>query len=420
MPPITRRTFLQASACAGLSASLSTFSYAAPDQPAICNVPMRAVTKGPKSHWFGYYDKHQFDPSNRYMLGMEVGFDHRSPQADDEIRLGVIDLQNGDEWRDIGGTTAWCWQQGCMLQWLPGSDDHVIYNARHDGGYHAVIQNIKTGDQTKTDRPIYAVNPSGTQAVGVNINRLGITRPGYGYNGFPDEFEDQDHPKDDGIYSIDLKSGSSKLIISYADIVDVRHNETMENAKHWFNHLLFSPDGKRFIFLHRWRKIVNNRSSWYTRMFTVNPDGTNLHVVADHDMVSHFIWKNPKQILAWSREENGENHFHLYTDQTDTVEVIGYDVLKQDGHCTYSPDEQWVFTDTYPDENRMQHPMLYRPSDGKLVKLGQYYLPPDQKGEIRCDLHPRWSRDGKSICIDSLHSGKRQLYLLDVSEYTLS
>jgi hypothetical protein len=40
---------------------------------------IRALTKGPKFHWFGYYDKLQFDPSGRYVLGMEVGFEHRSP-----------------------------------------------------------------------------------------------------------------------------------------------------------------------------------------------------------------------------------------------------------------------------------------------------------------------------------------------------
>ncbi len=416
MPSISRRVFLQTSACVGLGASLSTLTTHAEDVEV--NVPYRAVTQGPKSHWFGYYDKHQFDPTNRYLLGMQVGFNDRSPMPDDEIRLGMIDLQDGDKWRNFGGTTAWCWQQGCMLQWLPGSGEHVIYNARHEDGYHAVIQHIHTGEQKKLQRAIYAVSPAGKHAVGVNMNRLGITRPGYGYNGFPDPYGDQNHPQDDGIYAIDLESGNAKLIISFEEIIQIRHNESMDNNKHWFNHLLFSPDGSRFIFLHRWRRMIGDRKSWYTRMLTANPDGSDIHVVADHDMVSHFIWKNPNQILAWSREENGEDHFHLYDEQSDTVQVIGKEVLTRDGHCTYSPDEEWILTDTYPDTNRMQKPMLYRPSDGKLVHLGRFHLPKEYRGEIRCDLHPRWSRDGKSVCIDSLHSGKRQMYLLDVSEYT--
>ena len=43
--------------------------------------PVRALTRGPKFHWFGYYDKLQFDPTSRYVLGMEVGFEHRYPGA---------------------------------------------------------------------------------------------------------------------------------------------------------------------------------------------------------------------------------------------------------------------------------------------------------------------------------------------------
>ena len=38
-------------------------------------VTVRAITRGPKFHWFGYYDKLQFDPTGRYVLGMEVGFE---------------------------------------------------------------------------------------------------------------------------------------------------------------------------------------------------------------------------------------------------------------------------------------------------------------------------------------------------------
>ena len=40
---------------------------------------MRAITKGPGFHWFGYYDKLQFDPTGRFVLGMEVDFEHRRP-----------------------------------------------------------------------------------------------------------------------------------------------------------------------------------------------------------------------------------------------------------------------------------------------------------------------------------------------------
>ncbi len=95
--------------------------------------------------------------------------------------------------------------------------------------------------------------------------------------------------------------------------------------------------------------------------------------------------------------------------------MVGGEPLTRDGHCTYSPDGEWILTDTYPDKERMQTLMLYRPSDGKLVKLGRFFHPKVEESEFRTDLHPRWDREGKYVCIDSMNSGIRQMYLIDVS-----
>ena len=75
-------------------------------------VPMRQLTQGPKHHWFGYYDKEQIDPSGRYVLAMEVDFEHRTPRVGDAVGIGFIDTQDGDSWREIGSSSAWGWQQG--------------------------------------------------------------------------------------------------------------------------------------------------------------------------------------------------------------------------------------------------------------------------------------------------------------------
>lgn len=377
-------------------------------------IPFRVLTQGPKAHWFGYYDKQQFDSSDRYILGMEVDFEDRAPGSGDAITLGMIDTRAGDKWIPFAESTAWCWQQGCMLQWLPGSDTRVIYNARQDNGYVSVIQDVFSGEKRTLPRPVYTVSPDGKTALGLNFARLGDTRPGYGYNGIADPFSPELHPAGDGIYALDLATGESRLIVTLDMIAATHPDDITEGGKHWFNHLLFNPDGSRFIFLHRWRRASGK--GWYTQGWTARPDGEEAFCFNRNGMVSHFIWRDPGHLLAWSKEPESGNKFHVYKDQTGEVFTVGEEVLTVDGHCTYSPCDNWILTDTYPDKAHFQTLMLYRVADGKRIDLGRFYQEQPADIQLRCDLHPRWSRNGRQVCIDSRCSGQRQLYLLEVGE----
>ena len=160
------------------------------------NVQIRAITRGPKYHWFGYYDKLQFDPSVRYLLGMEVDFEHRSPRADDTIRIGMVDLQDSEKWIELDQTHAWCWQQGCMLQWRPGFDKEIIWNDRQDGQFVSHILDVQTGKKRTLPSPIYTLAPDGRTAFYPDFSRINEMRPGYGYAGIPDPNRDVLAPND--------------------------------------------------------------------------------------------------------------------------------------------------------------------------------------------------------------------------------
>ena len=361
------------------------------------------------------------------MLGNEVDFEHRSPRPDDEIRLGMVDLQDGDRWIELGRTTAWCWQQGCMLQWLPGSKNEVIWNDRQDGRYVCHILNVETRAQRTIPHPVYAISPDGRWAVAPDFRRLGEMRPGYGYNGIPDPYAEQAAPREAGIWKIDLQTGDSRLLLSLADVVkvpfpccDARGQPRdpaaaagdFGPAKHWFNHLLVSPDGSRFEFLHRWK--LPDAKGWKTRMLTAAPDGSDLRVLDDCGVTSHFIWRDPRHILAWSLYEK-PGGFFVFEDRTHgTPEKV---LMTVDGHCTYLPlpGRPWILCDTYPDRQRKQNPYLYHPGTARRVPLGHFLSPKEYSGERRCDTHPRASRDGRSVVIDSPHTGQgRQLHLIDI------
>ena len=384
--------------------------------------PVRPITRGPRFHWFGYYDKWQFDATGRYALGMEVDFEHRSPEPEDEIRLGLIDLHDGDRWTDIGSTCAWNWQQGCMLQWLPGSKTDVIWNDRQDGQFVSIMLNVKTGKRRTLPSPVYCVSPDARWAVLPDFRRLNDCRPGYGYAGIPDPNAARPAPDDAGIWRMNLRTGRSSLIIPFSEIVKVPNPDgsrpwAEEDAKSWFNHLLYSTDGSRFIFLHRWRGPKEGRS-FATRMFTASGDGKDLFVLDPYGKTSHFIWRDANHVLAWAWHPSRGDKFYLYRDRSTQVEAVGPEVMTVNGHCTYLPGGRYILNDTYPDRDRLQHVYLYEIATRRRIAVGDFLSPAAYAGEWRCDTHPRYSPDGKRAMIDSAHQGGRQMYLIDLSELT--
>jgi hypothetical protein len=277
MSVLTRRQWL-AGVGAGAVALNARTLFAADAFP-----PVRAVTRGPKFHWFGYYDKFGFSADNRYLLSNQVDFEHRSPTADDVIRVGMVDLADQDRWIELGESLAWGWQQGCMLQWRPHHNSEVLWNDRVDGQFVCHVLDVKSGKKRTLPKPIYTVSPDGSWGLSLDFSRLEWLRPGYGYAGVADRFRQQTTPTEIGIDRVDLATGKSQRLVSLADAARIPHqNADVTSYWHWFNHLLINPTGDRFIFLNRWRKITEPTAAavanekFHTRLFTASADGSDL------------------------------------------------------------------------------------------------------------------------------------------------
>jgi hypothetical protein len=347
---------------------------------------------------------------------MEVNFEHRSPRADDTIRVGYVDTGDKDRWTELGVTRAWNWQQGCMLQWIPGSEAEVIWNDRRDGRFISIIKNIRTGKERLLPSPIYTLSPDGKSAIYPDFRRLNDCRPGYGYAGIPDPNQGNLIPDDAGIWHMDLKTEKTRLLIPFSQAARIPYPPGYSNwAKHWFNHLLYNQDSSRFIFLHRWRGDKEGATGFSTRMFTADSNGNNLYVLDPYGGTSHFIWRDPAHVLAWAWHPSKKEKFYLYEDRTDKVTAVGENVMTVNGHCTYLRGNRFILNDTYPDKGRNQNVYLFEVTTERRIPLGSFHSAPEYKGEWRCDTHPRSSPDGKKVCIDSPHGGGRQMYLIDLS-----
>jgi hypothetical protein len=355
--------------------------------------------------FFGYFDKSPWSPSMQHLIVHRI-------RSDGRVDVLVLD-QTGHSCRTVGVSSTWNHQQGSMAQWLPWSDGpSLIFNDCLNGNLVSRIVTID-GEQTVVPLPIQAVHPTTPVALSVNYRRLARLRPEYGYAVDVKNFA-PDQPLDrDGIWQVDLRTGDDRLLFSIASL---RANDSlleMPQSEHKVNHATYSPAGSRFAFLHRW---LGPRGK-FSRLYVARCDGVDLRLLLDDRMVSHYNWLDETHVLAWARTQQWGDRYHLINVITGERQVLGGGTLDVygDGHPSVSPDRRWLVTDSYPDRARQMHLLLYQREDGRPIEVGRFFAPWNFEGALRCDLHPRWSPDGRAICIDSAHTATRMTYVIDVS-----
>lgn len=358
-------------------------------------------------YFFGYYDKSPWDATDRYLLCLRAKNTTKSVAPKEPADIILIDTQNNNSIKRVAVTHSWNVQQGCMAGWLgPNYKDKIYYNDFRNGKHCGIILNINTGKETIYNMPFYTVSTNGKTALTLDFTRLHRLRPGYGYSNIEDKTKGEKIPKEPCIWRINLESKQITPILNYEDLDAFEHRQEMEGAEHKVNHLMLCPNGKRFMAIHRW---IKGRKK-YSRLITCNVDGSDIYNLSDDNMVSHCYWKNNKEILSFCRKNNIEGYF-LIKDKTKKYQRK-WEYLESDGHPSYSPNGKYVVTDTYPDRNRISTIRVLSNTTCKVI--AKVKSPFKYDNDVRCDLHPRWDRNGKMICFDGSFEGKRELYIVEV------
>lgn len=354
---------------------------------------------------FGYYDKCPWDETGHYMLATRVK--SATAKADSTVPADIvtIDLLNNNAVKVIATTHCWNVQQGCMAQWMGA--DSILYNDFRDGKYCAVILTISTGSKRILDMPVYTLSADKKTALTLDFSRLHRLRPGYGYANVEESTKNEACPDKTCIWKIDIESGVVTPLLKYTDFASFEPRAEMKDAEHKVNHLMISPNGKRFMVLHRWFKDKVK----YTRLVTCNVDGTEMYNLSDDNFVSHCCWKNDSEILSYLNKNEGGKGYYLMQDKTKEFERY-WPELAMDGHPTYSYDGERVVTDTYPDRKRVQS--VYVMKNSVVKRVARVFSPFKYGGDVRCDLHPRWKPDGSQICFDASFLGKRSVCVVNI------
>lgn len=388
---------------------------------------IRALTRPPRHHFFGYYGVNPWDPSLTQHLALETTFHEHRPTARDRATVGLVDAATG-AFRPLAETPAFNLQQGSMMHWIDaGHGAECTYNDwtgerlvsramnPHTGAVRTLGPAGAPGAAISTvGAAIAAVSPAEPLAIGLNFVRMSKCRAVVGYDLLPDAPLGEAHPRDDGLWCMDLATGEARLLLSVADVVAALPDPRTREGAGWFNHIYFNPSGSRFVFLCR----IQRDARWYDSLWSVGADGSDLRCLLDYRFhTSHFMWVDDERLIC-STDVLGPMQFVWLPDGPGEIVPAAADAMPSNGHACFSPDGRWLVTDAFYDRDgeRIGELMLVRLAGQHKVTLGRFVHDPQFVGDIRCDLHPRWRPDGRAVTFDSVHEGSRQVYIAEVGD----
>lgn len=363
-----------------------------------------------KETFFGYYDKSPESPDGRYVLYHAViPPSFQLPLPEEIAHIIVFDQWEDKVMMDVS-TTSFNWQQGARAMWV--SDDRFIFNDYNasDDRYIARLFSVKEKRLLRTfERAVYDL--CGRMAVSLSFERLHQVRPEYGYRDRAGKTHGLEDDKNDGIFLMDMEKGVSHLFLSLSRIREVNPLPEMAEAKHWVNHLMMSPEGDQLIFLHRWKK---GGKVFHRLLYTPLQEAAP-RMLAE-GIISHACWEGNQHIICYCTFEGMPGNYYHFDLENGSREVLGNHIPEPygDGHPSVFGD--WMLLDSYPDRRRVKHLLMRNLQTGEERILGRFFDPLKFFGPSRCDLHPRWSPDGRRIYFDSVHLGRRRLYSICLDE----
>lgn len=419
------------------------------------------------SDFFGYYNYDTLNYNQTRLLAHRIPFCHTTIDKTDIAEVGYYEIADGS-WHKVAETDSFNWDQGSMLQWLPGrgNENKIVFNVSRNGHLCSKICDIETLEIKDIDWSIYGLTPDGKKSIALEMERSYWCRA-YHYNSVANLEHDGLIDASDGIFEIDLESNTRKRIIAIQDIVAMDSTPEFSNMKHWLEHIMISPDGTKFVFLHRFA-YPDNVFRYITRMFIANIDGSNLQVVPGWQNYrwSHFGWNGnnafaiyaykslpllslytksttiiseKKQKLTYRHILNkvlhlvskilpqclkkllkGRDSFYQYYCSDDNglfkeCSTLNQKVFDIDGHESFTNDGRYMITDSYPDSKGYRRLIIFDTQSKKAKIVAKYLEGRKCDTETRVDLHPKLCINNDFVVIDSNCTGKPHLIVIKIN-----
>jgi hypothetical protein len=364
----------------------------------------KLIDFGIKNIFFGYYDHMPFSNDMKYFLSHELSTD---------LRLNLYDFYASKIKikKNLVRTDHFNLQQGTRPIWI--SSRKIIFNNVINEKLIATIYDIENDSITNYAFPVQEISTKNNIIISIDYSKLDKINKDYSYN-MTGKISQK---KVDGILGYDYIDNKVVFNLSLNDIHLSSNNKTLSLLDCEINHINHSPYNNTFAFIYR-SKVFNG----FSELFIYNYNIDKLTSLYSGSLISHYCWINENMIFAYLNQSNQSGFYEInFLNNINFSQKLlpGNQESIPDGHPSLSPNSKWLVYDTYPDKKRQSHLYII---NNKLLKkpekilIGKFFSPLKFYGYNRCDLHPRWSPDGKFISIDSTHEGIRKSYLINVSK----
>ena len=363
-----------------------------------------AGTTEPEGHtFFGYYDKSPWSPDGTRFLLHAL----RRPRLSEDVSILVMDA-GARECRSIARSAAWNFQQGAMTQWIRwDNSDAIAFNALDAGRPVTRIMTASGVERAVLELPIQCSTRDGDCVASVSFARLSLFRPEYGYSRLqPISLPPLDQ---DGLFLLDTHTGTWTLRVTLRQLVEHEPNPQFATSEHWLNHVAFTPEGKRLVFLHRW----GDRRRQSSRLYVLDLGADRPQLLLDGGLVSHYCWLDEQVLLCFCESAAGYRYHTIDTQDGRVMPVASPAIASlSDGHPSFCARNGRIVTDIYPNRYGRQRLLVLDRDLREATEVAAVSHPPGFRGASRCDLHPRWSPDGSAISFDSVMGGIRRSWIV--------
>jgi hypothetical protein len=401
-----------------------------------------AATPLAQASFFGFYDICPWSPAGAEVVLLSCPAGYLQMPMGEKADVCVWTPQS-NTLRIVAETSGWNWQHGARQRWL--SDGSILFNDVQSSRQCSRVVSPDGRVLRTFDMSVSALHPHETYGVSANYARLAKLYSSYGYGGATNTHLGNG-PDDDGMWRLDLRTGEVSLMLSYTTICD--RLKLAYSPGMFITHPDFSPSGAKFAFF-----LIQGGGAGTSMMrLLVFEPGTDSLALITEEKASHPAWIDDNRLWVWARESSAmkmisrsgvlslpgigiairlvrkfqgtarnallsEGFFIYSTTSGNEKERIAPDLLTEDGHFSRHPVHELMLGDTYPDATGHLTLILYSLKTGRRIEVARiFHGVATEALALRCDLHPRWNRNGTQISVDYCENGVRRMAIFDATE----